>query len=133
MSDTFELEINGLAEFTAALDSLGRNVKKELTPAVEKALSYLWQELPPYPPKPQPGEAAKNWTDKQRRCFFAALRDGRVAVPYRRKVSGGLGGSQSTEVRSLAGEIEEVMAFIILSQLLKTCRVTILRQRPTCG
>ena len=109
MSDTFELEIKGLDELLAALERLGRDVEKELTPAVEKAMRHLWQELPSYPPKPQPGAASKYWTVKQRRWFFAALRDGRIQVPYKRQRARGLDGSLSMEVRSVAGEITGLM------------------------
>lgn len=109
MNDIFELKISGLAELATALGALGRNVESELAPVVEEALHYLWQELPGYPPKPQPGEAAQHWTAQQRRWFFAHLRSGQVETPYKRRLAGGLGGSVSVEVRSVAGEIQGVM------------------------
>ncbi len=109
MSDTFTLEIRGLAELEARLQALGRDIETELSPVVERALDYLWQELPPYPPKPQPGEASRHWTPQQRKWFFAALRAGQVETPYKRRLSGGLGGSFATEVRSQRGKITGLM------------------------
>jgi hypothetical protein len=109
MTDTFTLEIRGLAELQAAFTRLGRDLETELAPALEDALHYLWQELPPYPAKPQPGEASRHWTPKQRAWFFAALRAGEVQTPYKRRLAGGLGGSLSTEVRSQAGQLTGLM------------------------
>lgn len=109
MSDTFGLEVNGLTDLTHALERLGRETEKELKPTVEAALHYLWQELPPYPPPPGADAPSPLVTAKQRRWFFAALREGSVKVPYKRRMSGGIGGSLSTEVRSLAGEIRGLM------------------------
>jgi hypothetical protein len=109
MADEFELDIEGLAEVSALLEALGRDVEEELTPIVDKALKYLWQQLPPYPPKPGPDAPSPLVTDKQRRWFFAALREGRITVPYKRRQADGLGGSISTEVRSAAGEITGLM------------------------
>jgi hypothetical protein len=43
------------------------------------------EDTPPQIRKP----VAKYWTPKQRRWFFAALREGRIDVPYRRGISPG--------------------------------------------
>ncbi|MGC9395385.1 MAG: hypothetical protein ACP5J4_11075 [Anaerolineae bacterium] len=109
MSDTFTLEIKGLAELIARLEALGRDVEAEMEPVVTRALDYLWQELPPYPPKPHPGVASRYWTPRQRAWFFAALRAGQVETPYKRRLSAGLGGSFATEVRSQAGALIGLM------------------------
>lgn len=63
---------------------------------MNKAGLTLKQNTPPYPPpsrKPQPFK-----TERQRRFFFAALRDGRIVVPYRR--TGQLGRSMQWEIVS---------------------------------
>jgi hypothetical protein len=106
VSDVFAIEIAGLDELMDALDAAGSDIETVLKPAVNDALIYLWENLPIYPPKPAAGEASRYWTDRQRRWFFWALRNGRVDSPYRRKLSGGLRGSMSTEVRSAAGRVE---------------------------
>ncbi len=74
--------------------------------AMDKTMAFLMSTLPPYPPPPAgaPGEAAKHWTDKQRRFFFAALKSGQIKVPYVR--TGLLGQSFTTEVRRGADMVE---------------------------
>jgi hypothetical protein len=100
-----EFEISGLNELIIILECLGRDPGDKLIPSMEAAMRYIWGQLPEYPPKPQPGEASKYWTDKQRRWFFWAVKKGLISPIYRRRMSGGLGGSISTEVISQPGEL----------------------------
>lgn len=100
-----ELEIEGLDELIEILETLGRDPGFELTPSMENAMRDIWGKLPEYPEKPQPGEASQHWTDKQRRWFFWAVRTGKINPVYQRRMSGGLGGSISTEVISQPGEL----------------------------
>lgn len=85
-------EIRNLEEVIAKLRGLGR--ADVLFEPMTKAASHLVDRLAKYPPqvsRPQPFK-----TDKQRRFFFAALRDGRIQVPYRR--TGTLGRKWTSDV-----------------------------------
>jgi len=51
-------------------------------------------------------------SDKQRRYFFAALRDGKIRVPYRRAMSGGLAGKWRVKSSGVTGaEIQNVAPY----------------------
>jgi hypothetical protein len=94
-----DFEVDGLDDIKRLID---RFVSKEFTDAAQAAMTnallILHAALPEYPSGgPQPGEASKSWTDKQRRWFFAALAEGKIEVPYKRTVS--LGRRFTTEVR----------------------------------
>ena len=54
--------------------------------AMELTMLFLQGEIPEYPDQPNlpPGTIAKTWTDKQRRYFFWALKNGKIKVPYKR-------------------------------------------------
>lgn len=71
--------------------------------AMGAAVRFLHGQLPPYPGPAPKGEAAKHWTDKQRRFFFAALRRGQIKVPYVR--TGTLGRSFTERVTVEPGAV----------------------------
>ena len=68
-----------------------------------KALLLLHSKIPEYPPPPAPGEASKHWTDKQRRWFFWALKEGKIEADYTR--TGDLGRMFTTEVKRVGAEV----------------------------
>jgi len=72
--------LEGVDELLRRLERAASNAV--LRAAMERATALIQARLAVYPPaarKPQPFK-----TDKQRRFFFAALRDGRIEAPYRR-------------------------------------------------
>lgn len=68
-----------------------------------KALLFLHSKLPEYPPPPLAGEASKHWTEKQRRWFFWALKEGKVEAEYDR--TGDLGRMFTTDVRRVGASV----------------------------
>ena len=70
--------------------------------AMDATMLYLHGQIPGYPSPPAPGSFAFV-SDRQRRYFFAALREGRIQIPYRR--TGTLGRSITTDVDVSGDEI----------------------------
>lgn len=69
----------------ARLESLKQFATKELLREVARRLALELGDIDPFKYPPQTNAPmADLWTDKQRRYFFAALRDGRIQVPYKR-------------------------------------------------
>ena len=81
-----------------ALDNVYEEVPDALKISMERALRYLWQQLPPYPPQ-QRRELPRRYlrvtkdgrlyrskfkTLEQQLYFFAALAAGEIQIPYRR-------------------------------------------------
>ena len=81
-----------------ALDDVYNEVPNALQVSMDRALRYLWQQLPPYPPQ-QRRELPKRYlrvtkegkvyrskfkTLGQQLYFFAALAAGEIQIPYRR-------------------------------------------------
>ena len=72
------VRIEGLDRVIRKLDKLEANLFKPMT----KATAHIQEKMADYPPasgKPQPFK-----TDRQRRYFFWALREGLITIPYRR-------------------------------------------------
>lgn len=103
------VELEGLDELDSLLKRLPDMAMAAAESAMNDALIYLHGQLPDYPPPPGPGLMSGQWTDKQRRWFFWALRTGKITVPYRRAVSAGLGGSFTTAVTRTEGALEGVI------------------------
>ena len=85
-------EVRGLDDVFEKLDGLDK--PEVFRRPMTQAVAHLQSKLAQYPPqvsRPQPFK-----TDKQRRYFFWALREGRIQVPYRR--TGTLGRRWTTEV-----------------------------------
>jgi hypothetical protein len=91
-----------MAEIVVAVEGIAellRRVERAASAAVlraamVRATALVQNRLVVYPPaqrRPQPFK-----TDKQRRFFFAALREGRIEVPYRRTMT--LGRRWTTEI-----------------------------------
>ena len=75
-----------------------------LRPAMRDSLNKVWNELARYPKPPEQGTFTGFKSDRQRRFFFAALREGLIQVPYRR--TGTLGRSWTTRIDVTANSIE---------------------------
>jgi len=71
---------------------------------MEQTMLFLHGELPEYPAQAHRKADTDNWTDKQRRYFFWALREGIIQVPYRR--TGTLGRRFTTEVKTAGAAVE---------------------------
>lgn len=84
---------------------LGRLVAfTNLRPAMTESLNKVWGDLAKYPHRPTSGTFAGFKSEKQRRWFFAALREGLIEVPYRR--TGTLGRSWTMRIDSTMDGIE---------------------------
>lgn len=86
MSDFITIDSTGIPELQEKLRLLGPEGAKEITDDVTQYFYHLMQESEP--PKNYVTRTAAYGkpfqTDKQRRYFFAALRDGRITSPYKR-------------------------------------------------
>lgn len=104
------IEIVGLRELMADVDRLAAGVA--LRDTMETAVEMVRTQIAVYPAPPS-GYRMVWKSEKQRRWFFAALREGRIQVPYRR--TGTLGrrwttnitGSGSAEIRGEIGNATE--------------------------
>ncbi len=84
MSDFIGIDASGIKELALKLDRLIDAVGDE---GVNTANAYMLDAVKLYPPQKRVTlqEAYGGFiSDKQRRYFFAALRDGRIQVPYNR-------------------------------------------------
>jgi len=102
MPDAFDVE--GMEELKALIERFPEMALDAAEPAMEQALLYLHGKIPQYPDKPQPGEASKWWTPKQRRWFWWAFKAGKIQVPYRR--TGTLGRQITEQVTRSADGVE---------------------------
>jgi hypothetical protein len=94
------IEIVGLDELMAAVGRLA--AMTVVRDAMETAVERVRTQIAIYPPPP--GGYRMVWkSERQRRFFFAALRDGRIQVPYRR--TGTLGRRWTTKVSGSGGDI----------------------------
>lgn len=106
---TISIEPRGLAELVA---KFGRVTSLQvLRVPMTQGLALLHNDLATYPTashNPQPFKS-----ERSRRWFFAALRDGRLTVPYRR--TGNLGRSWTSEISegadSLLGVVGNVRSY----------------------
>ncbi len=90
MTDFIGVEVQGLAELKTKLDALPAVVQDYVVDEVTKYYLNVFRDSQP-PPNYVTRKAAYGvtfFTPRQRRWFFAALRDGTIDVPYRR--TGGL-------------------------------------------
>lgn len=90
--DFLVLSIDGEKEIARQLAKLPPEASDA---GIDEASDYLVNVLQTYPPKKYVSRKAAYgvtfFTPKQRRFFFAALADGRISVPYKRKnMRGGL-------------------------------------------
>ena len=109
MSDAY-VRIEGLDELIAAVGRL--ESLQVLRDTMETAVERVRTQIAVYPPPPV-GYRMVWKSEKQRRWFFAALREGRISVPYRR--TGTLGRRWTTEVSrqgdDLVGKVGNVTAY----------------------
>lgn len=92
MPGTIHIEVKGLKELQAAIAKFPRMVEIYMGKAGQEAADRVILNtagLRKYPPDAARAPQAQNWTDKQRRYFFWALRQGIIEVPYRRTLSPG--------------------------------------------
>ena len=98
------VEVRGIEELQARL---GRALSQAvLRAAMTRATALVQQRLAVYPPQAHRGLGGFK-SDKQRRFFFAALREGRIEVPYVR--TGTLGRRWTTEI---AGEGDDLVGTV---------------------
>lgn len=104
------IEIVGLRELMADVDRLAAGVA--LRDTMETAVEMVRTQIAVYPAPPS-GYRMVWKSEKQRRWFFAALREGRISVPYRR--TGTLGRRWTTEVSrqgdDLVGKVGNVTVY----------------------
>lgn len=102
-----DVDLTDLIEFAADFDRFPAEGQAAAEQAMGVTVEFLHGKLPAYPEPPAPGQAAKFWTDKQRRFFFAALREGRIKVPYKRTdvLGGSFTTSVSTDGDAVVGEL----------------------------
>lgn len=100
MAEDVSVEIRGLAELMRDVNHL--IAFKVVRDTMEMAVERVRTQIAVYPPPPS-GYHMVFKTDKQRRFFFAALRDGRISVPYRR--TGNLGRLWVTSVSNSGADI----------------------------
>lgn len=85
MSDFIAIEVQGIEELQAKLDKLPPEAADM---GIEEGNKYLLAVFRQYPPQKYVSRKAAYGrtfeSDKQRRYFFAALKDGRISVPYKR-------------------------------------------------
>lgn len=78
-------------ELLKIVEQLAPQAIKAARPAMQNALDYLHQNVPPYPSSQPPGGGMKTATAKARGYFFAAVKEGKIPgwkwVPAR-KVDG---------------------------------------------
>jgi hypothetical protein len=79
-----EVRIEGLDELLKKLDNLQQ--LKTVKAGIKSAAVYIQGVLKEYPPRKHiPLSAVGGWkSEKQRRWFFANLREGKIQVPYKR-------------------------------------------------
>lgn len=79
------VRIEGLDALIRKLNSIGPQAYR---PAIAEAATHVKGVIATYPPQ-RTGRRQPFKTAQSRRFFFAALRDGRIEVPYRRGTSPG--------------------------------------------
>lgn len=97
------IEIEGLDRLLTKLDRI--TAIRVLAPPMVRSLARLNTYMAKYPKARQQKQPFKS--DKQRRFFFAALKDGRIVVPYRR--TGLLGRSWTMNVQTTAQQVIGVL------------------------
>lgn len=94
-------------EFLRKWKQAQRRLPELMTESIDEGMKHIQDEVPAYP------RASRKpfifVSEKQRRYVMAAIRDGRIEIPYRRTGSGGIGGSINTEVRKLGSDIVGVI------------------------
>src|SRR3990172_4843367 len=93
MADDFlRIDLEGIDKVMDAFTRFPKQIGRYLGAAGEEAarrVIFPTVGLKRYPPGVPGAPKAQNWTEKQRKFFFAALREGRIEVPYRRGQSPG--------------------------------------------
>jgi hypothetical protein len=108
MSSDIRVSIEGLA--WKMLQHIADIGEQELHRVLERAMSYwvfgVIDKIPPYPPQqPQVYKPSQYWTDKQRRYFWWALREGIITLPYKRRHSAGIAGAISGQIWEDGGAV----------------------------
>lgn len=95
MADNFSIQVTGLESILPKIRSLpDKCIHQVLDDAEGYSLDVIRKEQPPYKYVSRKAAYGRSFfSDKQRRYFFAALKDGRIDTPYRR--TGTLRGSWS--------------------------------------
>jgi hypothetical protein len=97
-----QVEILGLDALMRKFGSA--KVSETIHQATLKSVLYVHSQIPAYPPPPLPG-SFEFVSDKQRRYVMWAIKAGTIQVPYRRRHSGGIGGSITTKVSTLGRDM----------------------------
>jgi hypothetical protein len=100
---TFSIEMQGLEQLISRISSLPKEAKEQVVADVGAYSEKVLEETQPNPRyvtrKRAYGRTFES--DKQRRWFFAALREGRISVPYHR--TGALGRGWKVSYQKSAG------------------------------
>lgn len=85
------------------LQGLDGKIHKLLLTATKKAINKVHENVPKYP---DPIGAPYPFVSLKQRIFvIASIREGSMQVPYRRRASGGIGGSITTEVEEIGADV----------------------------
>jgi len=104
MADT-AIVIEGVEELLRKLDAATADAT--LRRPMQRAVFALQADVAKYPAQYAGHPAFHFVSERQRRWFFAALRQGRIQVPYRR--TGTLGRSWTTKIEGFAGEMRGIV------------------------
>ncbi len=98
-----EIVIRGMDDLEARFKRLGDQTQNYMLKTTDKAVKYVHSQVPPYPaPSRQPYPFVSL---RQRLFVLIGIRTGQLEVPYKRRGSGGIGGSITTEVRELGADV----------------------------
>jgi hypothetical protein len=106
-----DIVVDGIDKLEKKLGRLG--AVQVLRAPMRAGIERIWSELQVYPPPSRKRFDFK--TERQRRFVMAAIRTGRLRVPYYRRHSGGLAGSWRRRIeeyhRSLVGIVASKISY----------------------
>ena len=107
---TVTMKIEGIEKLLDVLEP--KRYQTVVKATLRDATQIMRRDLQEYPKKANwlPGYGSRNWTDKQRRWFFANLREGNIKVPYVR--TGTLSKGWASRVQQRAGWIVGVVEVV---------------------
>lgn len=101
-----DAQITGDVEIAARWNKLINEFPREAHDTMQAAMLFVHGEVPAYPAPLAPGVWASMTTPKQKAAFFAQMAEGGW---HGRRVSAGIGGSITTDVRSIGSDVVGVI------------------------